>query len=259
MNITTTKDTAIEILRLLSFGLVRGIGEPKEGKMCVEAVVCFALGLPHGDKPPCVALSVRAFKIALNDSFWSSNTTRANGLRRLAIAQLGSNGIDESIFVKELALATIKQIVPIALRAVANIQKDNTMLEVCAVACEQSIDLTTGIVAARSAEFEAELEAKRSAEATRSTEAARSAWSAVRSAMSAARSAELAESVRSVELAARAGVRSEESVRLARLVTRPAELAKSAEDNVLCLMAEAGVQALIVAKSPGCKWLSLIE
>jgi hypothetical protein len=40
-------------------------------------------------------------------------------MRRIAIAQLGSDTIDQTVFVKELALATIRKIVPIALKAAA--------------------------------------------------------------------------------------------------------------------------------------------
>jgi hypothetical protein len=47
--------------------------------MCVEAAVCYALGLPHSDNPPCVGYAVRQYKIRLNDSNWSSNEARAKG------------------------------------------------------------------------------------------------------------------------------------------------------------------------------------
>jgi|SRR5579859_1583657 len=114
-----TKQTAIKILDLLKHGLVRGLGNPEPGKMCVEAAVCYAMGLPHSDNPPCVAAAVRSFKITLNDSNWSSDTARAVGLQRIAIAQLGSENIDQSLFVKELTRLTIKKILPLALRAAA--------------------------------------------------------------------------------------------------------------------------------------------
>ena len=58
--------------------------------MCVEAAVCYAYDLPHSDKPPCVGNAVREFKIRLNDCNWSSSKARARGMRRIAIAQLGS-------------------------------------------------------------------------------------------------------------------------------------------------------------------------
>src|SRR6202789_3803012 len=96
------RNTMIEITRahiekinsLLDQGLVNGLGQPEPGKMCVEAAISYALGLDHGDDPGCVMDSLRLLKIRLNDSRrWTSNRARAEGLRRLAIAQLGSKGM----------------------------------------------------------------------------------------------------------------------------------------------------------------------
>ena len=42
------------------------------------------------DNPPCVSQVLRRFKMRLNDCEWSSPEARAAGLRRLAVAQLGS-------------------------------------------------------------------------------------------------------------------------------------------------------------------------
>lgn len=84
---------AKKIVRLVDKGLPAGLGQPKPGKMCVEAVVCYALGEDHGDEPSCVDPSLSNTKIDLNDDpRWSSKQSRARGLRRLAIAQLGSRG-----------------------------------------------------------------------------------------------------------------------------------------------------------------------
>lgn len=61
-------------------------------------------------------------------------------MRRIAIAQLGSNEIDQNVFVKELALATIRKIVPIALRAAAGMPgnaKHKDSLQEHANKCEQ--------------------------------------------------------------------------------------------------------------------------
>lgn len=77
-------------------GLSCGLGKPEPGKMCVEAAVCYAMGLPHGDEPTCVHGDIRELKIALNDvAEWGSNKVRGKGMRRVAIAQLGSLDIDE--------------------------------------------------------------------------------------------------------------------------------------------------------------------
>jgi hypothetical protein len=210
-----TKAVARKILDVLKHGLVRGKGDPKPGEMCVEAAVCFAMGLPHSDEPPCVGSAVRSFKITLNDSHWSSDMARANGMRRIAIAQLGSNEIDQNVFVKELARLTIKKIVPIALRAAAKIhpeQKHKDAMEAAAVGCEE-----------------------------KGSEDAASAASYAASAASYAANAANAASYAASDAA------------------NAADAASAAGDEVLCLMAEIGVEVLQVAGSPGCKWLGLCE
>jgi hypothetical protein len=120
-----TRAVAKRVLQVVNAGLVSGIGNPKPGQMCVEAAVCYAMGLPHGDKPNCVSPALRALKIRLNDSFWSSDTARTDGLRRLAIAQLGSAGfLDESEFIKRVMGLVIRKMFPRTFRAVAAITKD---------------------------------------------------------------------------------------------------------------------------------------
>src|SRR5690242_6476677 len=88
-----------KILATIDAGLVNGVGEPIPGHMCIEAAVCYGLGLPHGDNPTCVSPYLRRLKIGLNDRNWSSSEARAKGLRRLGLAQLGSAGVlDETEF-----------------------------------------------------------------------------------------------------------------------------------------------------------------
>ena len=118
--ITITKKHIAKINSLLDAGLSSGLGKPKPGQMCVEAAICYALDLPHSDDPGCVMGGLRRLKILLNDSRWSSNKARAEGLRRLAIAQLGSKGeVDEREFAKRVARLAIQTCVPAALRAAA--------------------------------------------------------------------------------------------------------------------------------------------
>src|SRR5258708_311587 len=88
---------ARKVLEIVDAGLVNGLGNAVPGQMCVEAAVCFALGEPHGDRPSCVGAAVRAYKIKLNDAAWLSNAARTAGLRHLAIAQLGSDKIDQRV------------------------------------------------------------------------------------------------------------------------------------------------------------------
>jgi hypothetical protein len=130
---------ARRVLEVVDAGLVKGLGQPVPGQMCVEAAICYALGLPHGDDPACVSSAVRLFKIALNDKVWSSPAARAKGMRALSVAQLGSKGtVDDVEFSRRLAEATIRQIVPIALRAAAErVPSHAEALEAAAVVCER--------------------------------------------------------------------------------------------------------------------------
>lgn len=119
------EQVARKVLDTVDAGLCGGVGDPSPGHMCVEAAVCYALGLPHGDDPQCVSRALRSFKIKLNDAKWSSNAARASGLRRLALAQLGSrNVLDDREFARRVAELAIRKAVPIALRAAASIHKD---------------------------------------------------------------------------------------------------------------------------------------
>jgi hypothetical protein len=100
-----TSEIVSKVLETVDAGLVSGLGTPEPGNMCVEAAVCYALGLPHGDDPQCVSIVVRALKIQLNDSNWSSNEARARGLRKLAVLQLGTKDtLDENEFAKRTVL-----------------------------------------------------------------------------------------------------------------------------------------------------------
>lgn len=111
---------AKKVLKIVDAGLVAGLGVPEPGKMCVEAAVCFAIGLPHSDEPSCVGSSVRRYKIKLNDANWSSDLARTKGMRKLAIAQLGSDQIDQIEFVRKLSEQTIKILIPRLFRKIAS-------------------------------------------------------------------------------------------------------------------------------------------
>jgi hypothetical protein len=139
-----TLDQARKVLEVVDAGLCKWIGNPVPGQMCVEAAVCFALGQPHGDEPYCVNAAVRWFKIGLNDARWSSNKARAQGMRKLAIAQLGTNdpSFDEKKFVEVLVEQTIRKIVPHALRLAVKTAKGKRKqtLEEAALRCERDGD-----------------------------------------------------------------------------------------------------------------------
>ena len=100
-----TESVIRKIIELVGHGLPAGLGEQEPGKMCVEACVNAAFGLPHNDDPPCVHRAVRAAKIVLNDSHWSDNQARGKGMLKLAVAQVGSENIDGLKFAEILVKA----------------------------------------------------------------------------------------------------------------------------------------------------------
>ena len=115
---------ARKVLSVVDAGLVNGMGLAAPGHMCVEAAVCYALGIAHSDEPPCVGAAVRRFKINLNDSQWSSDAARTKGMRLLAIAQLGSDTIDQRAFADMVIVGVVRRILPIALQAAAERAKE---------------------------------------------------------------------------------------------------------------------------------------
>lgn len=101
-------EVAKKVLEVVDAGLVAGVGKPVPGQMCVEAAVCYAMGLPHGDEPTCVSPAIRALKIRLNDATWSSPQARAAGMRKLAVLQLGTReGFDDLEFVRRVAMYVV--------------------------------------------------------------------------------------------------------------------------------------------------------
>lgn len=104
------------LLKLFECGLVNGAGNDVNHfcvQQAVHRVLDNALDDPtKSDKPPtwCVREDIRSFGIHLNDEDgWKSNERRAAGLKRFAIAELGSTEVKPSVFFKKLAerLATM--------------------------------------------------------------------------------------------------------------------------------------------------------
>jgi len=222
-----TKSHARRVLEVVDAGLVSGLGLAKPGKMCVEAAICYALELPHGDQPECVANCIRRYKIRINDAAWSSNAARAVGMRRAAIAQLGSDFLDlpenrqlRKEFVMYLAEQVIRQILPVALRAAALRFKDK-------IQAEKMVE------AALRCEKEGTRKAAQNARAVAAAAAAADAAAAAADAAAAAAAAAAAYAA-----AAYAAKR-------------------KARDEILNIAAEICVQACIKFKTPGSKWLDL--
>jgi hypothetical protein len=237
--IDVTESLARKVLETVDAGLVNGFGNPVPGQMCVEAAVCYAMDLPHSDRPTCVGDSVRAFKIRLNDASWSSNQARTNGMRKLAIAQLGSNEVDQKAFRRIVAEQTVRQIVPIALRAASRrIPAHAERLEAAAVRCEND-GTREAAMAARNA--------ARDVYAYDAAEVAAYAYDAAD-----------ADAYDDADVDAYAAAYAAAAAAAYAYADAAADAA-AARDAVLTRSAEIGLAALIELKSPGCAYLWLCD
>jgi len=252
-----SREIARKVLEVVDKGLVHGLGKPVPGQMCVEAAVCYAMGLPHSDKPSCVGYAVRAYKIALNDKAWSSDAARATGMRRVAVAQLGSDLIDQRAFAQEVTLQVTRQLLPIALRAAASsVPAHKDALETAAVACEAitAFAQVSGVVRAARSAAQAAYADDAAAQAAYAA-AAQAAYAAADAAYAAAAAAQAAYAAD--DAAAQAAYAAAAAAQAAYAAADAAYAAK--RDSILSRAAEIGVQALIKLGSAGCAWLDLCE
>ena len=244
MSTNLTKRDARKVLEVVDKGLVAGLGVPEPGKFCVEAAICYALGYKHGDKPKCVAPVIRTYKIGLNDAQWSTNDARTKGMRRAAIAQLGSTGVDEVAWITYVSEQVIRRIVPLSLRVAAKVHPDKThqkALRDAANKCEEEGTKEASCAAS---------------DAARATSCAASA--AARAASCAARAASCAASAASCAARAAARVASY-AASAASCAARAASDAASERDKILSLAAEICVEACIRFKTQGSRWLDITE
>ena len=275
---------ATKVLEVVDAGLVSGVGKPIPGQMCVEAAVCYALDLPHGDDPECVSRALRSLKIKLNDSSWSSNAARTKGLRRLALIQLGSrNHLDDKEFAKRVTELAIRKQVPIALRTTASINKQplhkQALLD-AANKCEIEGSRQSAFDArevAREARRAAYAAADAAAYAYASTYADAATYAAAYAAadaaeVAAADAAADADAAAAAYAAAAADVAAAAAADVAAAAAAAATTyadaatyaaaaadADAARDKILSDFAEDVVQILIDMKVPGVQWLPLTE
>ena len=272
---------ARKVLQVVDVGLVNGVGNPIPGQMCVEAAVCYALGLPHGDDPGCVSPALRRLKIRLNDSRWSSTKARANGLRRLAVAQLGSKGeLDEKEFVRLLVDYALRVSTPQALRSAASVHKDpvhQKALRDAANRCEVEASRGAALAARKTAAAyaadaayaaaAAAYAAAAYAAAAADADAADAAYAADADAADAADAAYAAAYAADAAYAAAAAAYAAAAYAAAAADADAADAAYAARtrarararDKALADYAEAVVQILIKLNAPGCQWLVLTE
>lgn len=257
-----TVDIAKKVLATVDAGLVKGMGRPVPGQMCVEAAVCYAMDLPHSDDPVCVSRALRQLKIKMNDSDWSSNKTRTKGLRRLALAQLGSRDVlDDVEFVMHVAELSVRKSVPLALRAAASSQNYSSHKEALLLAadmCEKEGTKESALKA------KVVVEKARMAQDLPPRQLLDAAYWAVYSAQSAASAVTLADgaywSAHSATISDMAeDWASDAAYSAASAASTAAKAADSGRDKALADFCEDVVQILIEMKAPGCQWLFLTE
>ncbi len=266
--IEITREIATKVRDVIDAGLVNGVGVAEPGKMCVEAAVCYALGLPHGDDPGCVSATLRRLKIKLNDSSWSSNKARAKGLRRLGVAQLGSKGVlDDAEFVKRVMEMTIRCSVPAALRSAAKVNpKHADALEAAAVRCELegTREAASAAAAAAAAAYAAYAAAASAASAAASDAAYAAASAAAYAAASDAATASAAAyaaayAAATAAASASAASAASDAATAATAATAAADADTAyARDKSLATYSEWVVEILIDMKAPGCQYLDLV-
>ena len=242
MDVKISKDVARKVLKVVDAGLVSGIGDPELGKMCVEAAVCYAMGLPHGDNPPCVGSNVRVFKISLNDCRWSSDEARTKGMRKLAIAQLGSADIDQEKFLELVGFKCMTRVLPVIIENAREEDKNNKI----APKEEELLAVIEGLKSAK--DFK---------EAKVAAQKARDIYSAYASAYVSAYAyaSAYASASASAYAYASASAYAYASASASAYVLKN----KLFSDKILNLTAEMGLEALVELKSPGCEWLDLCE
>src|SRR3990167_3009614 len=225
---------------ILSRGLCSGVGD-RDGQMCIEAAICAALDLPHGDNPSCVEPAIRSYKIALNDKTWTSPKARAKGLRNLGIAQIGSNGVvDGHEFTKRLAKRTIQVLLPEMVRSIPRLAKQAQLAKVCE----------------REGTFEAAIELGRALYA-----AAFYAAAADDAANAAADAADAAANAYAAAFYAAAAAYAADAAAAAADDAAPYAAAplKKRTDKYLLLSASLALEVLCELKSPGCEWIDWLE
>ncbi len=252
MEIKINKQLARKVLSIVDHGLVKGLGEPEKGKMCIEAAVCFALGLPHSDNPPCVGKQVRNFKISLNDCSWSSDEARTKGMRKLAIAQLGSDFVDQKKFLELVGFDCITKILPVIVKNALKEDRNNKFVKERKDA-EKLKPLLEKLESAKTFD-EAKVIAKEVWDVYASASASVYAY-AYAYAYASAYAYAYASAYASVYAYAYASA----SASVYAYAYASAKKNLVFNDQILNMTAQAGLDALIKLKSPGTKYLDLCE
>jgi hypothetical protein len=237
---------------ILSRGLCRGKGN-QDGQMCIEAAITQVLDLPFSDQPYCVTKEIRDFKISLNDKKWSSPQARAEGLRNLGIAQIGSQGIvNGNDFLTLLQIKIIKILIPDIFR---RIYKDNQIILNLVNICENEPTRKNCLSLSDAADDAATAIAAGYAAiaADDATAAGYAGYAAI--ADSVATAAGYAAGYVAAVAADAAGYAADAADAAADAAAGYAAIANPTKDYYLILCANLALETLKELKSPGCEWL----
>lgn len=235
------RNDAKRLLEIIDHGLVKGVGVGKPGELCVMAAINLAFGMPHGDTDyGCTDSVVRDLDIRINEFPWSSPQARARGMRREAIAKLGSAGkINNVKFIGLVALGVVNRILPPIL--------EQLHLAKHAEACRLASTLDAADAAAHAAYA--------AADAANAANAARYASYAASYAANAASYA--ANAARYAANAARYTANAASYATNA--ASYAAYAAKAASDAIFGQLCDIATDALIACGSPGAQWIDLCE
>lgn len=125
-----------QLLYQIDGGLTHGMGGGGRSNMCVQHAVNHVMGRGRSDDVTWCALNeINSFGIHLNDCRWTSKRARADGLRRLAVAELGSNKVNKAELAQSIRRKYVNHMLPQQLEIVgkhelaAHARSANTDLE----------------------------------------------------------------------------------------------------------------------------------
>ena len=207
------------------------------------------ISLPADDSR-FVSRALSALMAQLVHTAWSSVKKRNSSLRRLALAQLDSTNLDDTVFARYVIKLTIQHFLPIALRtaAIAHPQiRQREALELVAQLCEAKPEQATVETAAHAAQA--------------AEKAAQNAWAEVagRAAQVAARAARLIEAACKETDGAVATHSTAEALTWIALAQTESKMNERAGDEIQADFAENVVRILFLMRAPGCIWLGQME
>jgi hypothetical protein len=234
--IKPTKQIALAVAKSINGALRLGAGGGKDQDVCVMQAIARAVGLnPNNDQvEECVGSAVGAFNRKLNDCSWSSDQSRAEGMKQLGVASIGSNQLDQMEFGKLMFLRGTQKLLPLVFREIAKIKTGDyqATLNKHADLCEKVTTFKEAQKACKDASADADADAYASASAYADASASADAYADADAYASAYAYAYAYADFKNAKL--------------------------GEKDRLLLLTAQVGVDCLKELKSPGARWLKFI-